>query len=328
MNYLADEKRYESMTYRRCGNSGLKLPAVSLGLWQNFGSSVPYQSSKERILRAFDLGITHFDLANNYGPLPGTAEETFGRVLSEELASYRDEMIISTKAGFDMWSGPYGDGGSRKYLIASLDASLKRMGLDYVDIFYHHRFDPETPLEETMSALADIVRSGKALYVGISNYSGEQAEKAAQLLEDMGVHLLIAQPNYSMLNRGCESDLLPVLQQRGVGSIAYCPLAQGLLTSRYLGGIPSDSRAASFGSLDQSKINEELLGRIRMLSMIAVDRGQTMAQLALSWALRRGGVTSVVIGASRTEQIEENVKAIENPDFTDEELGRIDEILK
>ncbi|MGN0556922.1 MAG: aldo/keto reductase [Acutalibacteraceae bacterium] len=328
MNYLADEKRYESMTYRRCGNSGLKLPAVSLGLWQNFGSSVPYQSSKERILRAFDLGITHFDLANNYGPLPGTAEETFGRVLSEELASYRDEMIISTKAGFDMWSGPYGDGGSRKYLIASLDASLKRMGLDYVDIFYHHRFDPETPLEETMSALADIVRSGKALYVGISNYSGEQAERAAQLLEGMGVHLLIAQPNYSMLNRSCESDLLPVLQQRGIGSIAYCPLAQGLLTSRYLGGIPSDSRAAAFGSLDQSKINEELLGKIRMLSMIAVDRGQTMAQLALSWALRRGGVTSVVIGASRTEQIEENVKAIENPDFTDEELGRIDEILK
>ena len=325
MNYKANDKRYNDMVYRRCGRSGLKLPAISLGLWQNFGSTVPYESSKERILRAFDLGITHFDLANNYGPVPGSAELTFGKVMHDELRSYRDELVISTKAGYGMWSGPYGDWGSKKYLISSLDQSLTRMGLDYVDIFYHHRFDPETPLEETVEALEQIVRSGKALYVGVSNYNGEQAARAAELLEKRGIHLLIVQPCYSMLNRAPESDLFPVLEDKGIGSIAYCPLAQGLLTSRYLNGVPSDSRAATDNTLKSKNIDDETLNKIRALSLLAVERDQSMAQLALSWALR--SVTSVIIGASKAEQIEENVGALKNLEFSDDEISRIEKIL-
>lgn len=327
MNYTANEKRYDTMKYNRCGKSGLKLPTVSLGLWQNFGSLNPFENSKKKILKAFDLGITHFDLANNYGPVPGSAELTFGKVLNDELKGYRDEIIVSTKAGYGMWKGPYGDWGSRKYLMASLDQSLERMGLDYVDIFYHHRFDPETPLEETMDALSDIVRSGKALYVGISNYNGEQAKAAIEILKSKGIHLLIAQPNYNMLNRWFEGDLLPVLENEGVGSIAYCPLAQGLLTNRYVNGIPTDSRAATSNTLNQNNIDEALLNKIRALSMMAVDRGQTMAQLALSWALCKGRLTSVLIGASKVEQIEENVKVLENLDFSEDELNKIEEIL-
>ncbi|MEE1019600.1 MAG: aldo/keto reductase [Acutalibacteraceae bacterium] len=325
MNYKANDKRYNDMVYRRCGRSGLKLPAISLGLWQNFGSTVPYESSKERILRAFDLGITHFDLANNYGPVPGSAELTFGKVMHDELRSYRDELVISTKAGYGMWSGPYGDWGSKKYLISSLDQSLSRMGLDYVDIFYHHRFDPETPLEETVEALEQIVRSGKALYVGVSNYNGEQAARAAELLEKRGIHLLIVQPCYSMLNRAPETDLFPVLEDKGIGSIAYCPLAQGLLTSRYLNGVPSDSRAAADVTLKSKNIDDETLNKIRALSLLAVERDQSMAQLALSWALR--SVTSVIIGASKAEQIEENVGALKNLEFSDDEINRIEKIL-
>lgn len=325
MNYKADEKRYSNMLYRRCGKSGLKLPAVSMGLWQKFGSTVPYESSKERVLRAFDLGITHFDLANNYGPLPGSAETTFGKIMRDELASYRDELVISTKAGYGMWSGPYGDWGSKKYLISSLDQSLKRMGLDYVDIFYHHRFDPETPLEETVEALAQIVHSGKALYVGVSNYNGKQAARAADLLKERGIHLLIAQPNYSMLNRSPEQDLFPALNEKGVGSAAYCPLAQGLLTSRYLNGVPSDSRAAADNTLKSKNIDDETLNKTRALSLLAVERDQSMAQLALAWALR--SVTTVIIGASKTEQIEENVGALKNLDFSDDEITRIEKIL-
>lgn len=327
MNYTANEKRYDTMKYNRCGKSGLKLPTVSLGLWQNFGSLNPFENSKKKILKAFDLGITHFDLANNYGPVPGSAELTFGKVLNDELKGYRDEIIVSTKAGYGMWKGPYGDWGSRKYLMASLDQSLERMGLDYVDIFYHHRFDPETPLEETMDALSDIVRSGKALYVGISNYNGEQAKAAIEILKSKGIHLLIAQPNYNMLNRWFEGDLLPVLENEGVGSIAYCPLAQGLLTNRYVNGIPTDSRAATSNTLNQNNIDEALLNKIRALSMMAVDRGQTMAQLALSWAFCKGRLTSVLIGASKVEQIEENVKVLENLDFSEDELNKIEEIL-
>lgn len=325
MNYKADDKRYNDMVYRRCGRSGLKLPAISLGLWQNFGSTVPYESSKERILRAFDLGITHFDLANNYGPVPGSAEITFGKVMHDELQNYRDELVISTKAGYGMWSGPYGDSGSKKHLISSLDQSLMRMGLDYVDIFYHHRFDPETPLEETVEALEQIVRSGKALYVGVSNYNGEQAARAEELLKERGIHLLIVQPCYSMLNRAPETDLFPVLNDKGIGSVAYCPLAQGLLTSRYLNGVPSDSRAAADNTLKLKNIDDETLNKIRALSLLAVERNQSMAQLALAWALR--SVTSVIIGASKTEQIEENVGALKNLDFSDDEIKRIEKIL-
>lgn len=327
MSYTANANRYESMKYFRCGKSGLKLPAISLGLWQNFGSTVPYETSKNMLLGAFDYGITHFDVANNYGPKKGSAEETLGKVLKNELKPYRDELIISTKAGYTMWDGPYGDWGSRKSLMASLDQSLQRLGLDYVDIFYHHRFDPETPLEETMDALADIVKQGKALYVGISNYNGEQAKRAIDILNSKGVHLLIAQPNYSMLNRSFETDLRPVLEDEGVGSIAYCPLAQGLLTSRYLNGIPADSRVVKSGTLSENRIDEATLNKIRSLSMMAVERQQTMSAFALSWALANGRLTSVIIGASRMEQIDENVKAIENLAFSDDELRKIEEIL-
>jgi L-glyceraldehyde 3-phosphate reductase len=324
--YTASDKRYDTMSYRRCGKSGLMLPAVSLGLWQNFGDKKPFENSRAMILRAFDLGITHFDLANNYGPNPGSAEETFGKVLHDDLRPYRDELLISTKAGYYMWPGPYGDHGSRKYLLSSLDQSLKRMGLEYVDIFYSHRFDPDTPLEETMSALDQAVRSGKALYAGISSYNPEQTRRAAAILRELGTPCLIHQPSYSMFDRWIEPELIDVLNDEGIGSIAFCPLAQGLLTDRYLHGIPTDSRAAiPYGSINEKQIEEQKIEKVRRLSKIAAERGQTMAQMALSWALRN--VTSVLIGASRTEQIEENVKCIEHLDFTAEELSAIAEIL-
>lgn len=328
MIYQAEENRYKTMPYRFCGKSGLKLPAISLGLWQNFGDYKPYDNSRKMLTRAFDLGITHFDLANNYGPSPGSAEETFGKIMREELKPYRDEMIISTKAGYEMWPGPYGIGGSKKYLLASLDQSLKRMGLDYVDIFYSHRFDPDTPLEETMGALAQAVRSGKALYVGISSYDAEQTRRACSLLAEMGVKCLIHQPAYSMMNRWVEPELLDTLEELGVGSIAFCPLDQGILTSRYISGIPSDSRVAlPYGSLNDRSITEEKISKVRKLSIIAAERGQTMAQMALAWVLRGGRVTSALIGASRVEQIEENVGAVQNLDFSEEQLTVIDEIL-
>lgn len=326
--YLADEKRYQNMPYRACGRSGLRLPAVSLGLWQNFGDLKPFDNSRAMLRKAFDLGITHFDLANNYGPTPGSAEETFGRVMAADFKPYRDEMVISTKAGYYMWPGPYGDGGSKKYLIASLDQSLKRMGLDYVDIFYSHRFDAGTPLEETMEALAQIVRSGKALYVGISSYNPEQTRKAYAILKDLGVRCLIHQPSYSMLDRWVEDGLLDTLEELGMGSIAFCPLHQGILTSRYVAGIPADSRVAlPFGTLSDKNVTEEKLAKVRKLSLIAAERGQTMAQLALAWVLRGGRVTSALIGASRVEQIEENAAAVRNLDFSQEELAAIEEIL-
>ena len=326
--HLANPSRYDGMQYRRCGKSGLKLPAISLGLWQNFGDERPLATSRELLLKAFDLGITHFDLANNYGPSAGSAERTFGEVLKSDLRPYRDELVISTKAGYWMWNGPYGDWGSRKYLISSLDQSLLRMGLDYVDIFYHHRPDPETPLEETMGALCDIVRQGKALYVGVSNYSPEETRKAARILREMGVHLLIHQPSYSMLNRWIEDGLQDVLDEEGMGSIAFCPLSQGILTSRYLTGIPSDSRVATpSGTLSESNIDEATLNKVRRLSLIAAERGQTMAQMALAWVLRGGRVTSALIGASRVEQLVENAGTVEKLDFTMDELAAIDEIL-
>lgn len=326
--YLADENRYQDMPYRACGNSGLRLPAISLGLWQNFGDYKPFDNSRAMLRRAFDLGVTHFDLANNYGPTPGSAEETFGRVMAADFRPYRDEMIISTKAGYTMWPGPYGDGGSKKYLLASLDQSLTRMGLDYVDIFYSHRFDANTPLEETMEALAQAVRSGKALYVGISSYNPEQTRKAFAILKDMGVRCLIHQPSYSMFDRWVEDGLLDTLGDLGMGSIAFCPLHQGILTSRYVSGIPADSRVAlPYGTLSDQNITEEKLGKVRKLCAVAAERGQTMAQLALSWVLREGGVTSALIGASRVEQIEENVAAARSLDFTGEELAAIEAIL-
>ncbi|MGI6269642.1 MAG: L-glyceraldehyde 3-phosphate reductase [Candidatus Howiella sp.] len=327
--YTADEKRYDGrMPYRFCGKSGLKLPAISLGMWQNFGDYKPFDNSRRMALRAFDLGVTHFDLANNYGPTPGSAEETFGKILRDDLKPHRDELIISTKAGYEMWPGPYGQGGSRKYLLASLDQSLQRMGLDYVDIFYSHRFDSETPLEETMGALATAVKSGKALYVGISSYDAEQTRRAYEILEGMGVRCLIHQPSYSMLNRWVEKNLLPTLEDLGMGSIAFCPLEQGILTSRYISGIPSDSRVAiPYGTLSEKNVTEERIAKVRRLSAIAAERGQTMAQLALAWILRGGHITSALIGASRVEQIEENVGAVRNLDFTKEELDAIDAIL-
>lgn len=325
--YLANQSRYDGMSYRKCGNSGLKLPAVSLGMWQNFGDLRPFDNSRKMLRAAFDLGITHFDLANNYGPTPGSAEETFGAVMEKDFRPYRDEMVISTKAGYYMWQGPYGDWGSRKYLISSLDQSLKRMNLDYVDIFYHHRPDPETPLEETMGALCDIVKQGKALYVGISNYGPEDTKKASEILKANGVHLLIHQPSYSMLNRWVEDGLLDVLSEEGVGSIAFCPLQQGILTSRYLTGVPADSRVATpTGTLSEKNIDEATLNKVRKLSLIAAERGQTMAQMALSWVLRN--TTSVLIGASRVEQIEENVGAVNNLEFTEDQLMQIEKILK
>ena len=328
MTYTANEHRYDTMKFNRVGRSGLKLPAISLGLWHNFGGINPFENGREMVRTAFDLGITHFDLANNYGPPPGSAEEMFGQVLQKDLAPYRDELVISTKAGYEMWPGPYGEWGSRKYLISSLEQSLKRMGLDYVDIFYSHRFDSDTPLEETMMALDHIVRSGKALYVGISSYDAKQTEEAAKILKSLGTPLLIHQPAYSMLNRWIEDGLQDVLEQQGVGSIAFCPLAQGLLTNKYLNGIPEQSRAKSASVfLNESNITPDLLRKVHALNQIAVARGQSLAQLALAWVLRNGKVTSALIGASRASQIEENVKALENLDFSVEELERIDTIL-
>ncbi|HEU4328361.1 MAG TPA: L-glyceraldehyde 3-phosphate reductase [Roseiflexaceae bacterium] len=328
MHYQPAGTRYEGMQYRRCGRSGLRLPAISLGLWHNFGGVDRHEDARQMIRRAFDLGITHFDLANNYGPPPGSAEETFGRVLRDDLAAYRDELVISTKAGYYMWPGPYGEWGSRKYLIASLDQSLRRMGLEYVDIFYSHRPDPDTPLEETMGALDQIVRSGKALYVGISSYSPEQTRAAVAILKRLGTPCLIHQPSYSMVNRWIEDGLLDVLQDEGVGCIPFSPLAQGLLTDRYLGGVPSDSRAAKpHGFLKRDQIAEELLGRVRRLNDLAQGRGQTLAQLALAWVLRHPQVTSALIGASRVAQIEDAVGTLANLDLSPEELESIEQIL-
>ncbi|GAB4214361.1 MAG: L-glyceraldehyde 3-phosphate reductase [Roseiflexaceae bacterium] len=328
MHYQAAETRYEGMQYRRCGRSGLRLPAISLGLWHNFGGVDRLEDARQMIRRAFDLGITHFDLANNYGPPPGSAEETFGRVLRDDLAVYRDELVISTKAGYYMWPGPYGEWGSRKYLIASLDQSLRRMGLEYVDIFYSHRPDPDTPLEETMGALDQIVRSGKALYVGISSYTPEQTREAVAILKRLGTPCLIHQPSYSMVNRWIEDGLLDVLQDEGIGCIPFSPLAQGLLTDRYLAGVPSDSRAAKpHGFLKREQIAEELLGTVRRLNDLAQARGQTLAQLALAWVLRHPQVTSALIGASRVAQIEDAVGTLNNLDLSAEELDSIEQIL-
>jgi L-glyceraldehyde 3-phosphate reductase len=324
----ADPGRYEQMEYRTCGRSGIRLPALSLGVWQNFGESRPPAEVEALVTRAFDLGITHIDLANNYGPPGGAAEVSVGRVLSGALASYRDELLLSTKAGWEMWPGPYGDGGSRKYLLASLDASLRRLGVEYVDIFYSHRFDPATPLEETMGALANAVRQGKALYVGISNYPPDQAVEAAHLLEESGTPLLISQPPYSMLNRWLERGLLDTFGRLGVGCIVYSPLAEGLLTDRYLEGIPDDSRASRpDGTLDPGHITDELRTRLRRLAGVAERRGQTLAQMALAWVLRDPRVTSALAGASSVAQLEQNVAALANVRFGDDELAAIDEAL-
>ncbi|MEV6366558.1 L-glyceraldehyde 3-phosphate reductase [Micromonospora musae] len=324
-SYLAEPDRYRGMEYRRTGRSGLKLPAVSLGLWHNFGDNRPLETQRAILRRAFDLGITHFDLANNYGPPYGSAEENFGRVLATDLRPYRDELVISTKAGYDMWPGPYGDLGSRKYLTASLDQSLKRMGLEYVDIFYSHRFDPNTPLEETMGALDAAVRAGKALYVGISSYSPARTVEAAEILRDLGTPLLIHQPSYSMLNRWIEDELLDVLEREGVGCIGFSPLAQGMLTDRYLDGVPADSRANAQTSLYPEWLTEENLGKIRALNGIAARRGQSLAQLAIAWTLRDPRMTSTVLGASSVAQLEANVAALENATFSAEELTEIEQ---
>jgi len=329
MPYDAAPLRYDDMLYRRCGRSGIKLPAISLGLWQNFGGINSLENAREIMRRAFDLGITHFDLANNYGPPPGSAEETFARIYQLDLRPYRDELILSNKAGYTMWPGPYGDWGSRKYLVASCDQSLKRMGVDYVDIFYHHRPDPETPLEETMGALDYIVRSGRALYAGISNYPHDRAAEAIRILRELGTPCLIEQPTYNMFNRWIEEHLLDTLAAEGVGCIVFSPLAQGLLTSRYLGGnIPPDSRAAGpVGFLRPSALTPDRLARIEQLNVVARARGQTLAQMALAWVLRQPGVTSALVGASKVSQIEENVAALDNLAFAEEELERIDQIL-
>jgi L-glyceraldehyde 3-phosphate reductase len=324
VTYVPADGRYERMTYRRSGRSGLQLPAVSLGLWQNFGHDRLLDTSRAIVRRAFDLGVTHFDLANNYGPPYGSAEENFGRLMHDDLRPYRDELVISTKAGYDMWPGPYGEWGSRKYLLASLDQSLRRMGLEYVDIFYSHRFDPETPLEETMGALATAVQQGKALYVGISSYSAEKTREAAQILRDLGVALLIHQPSYSMLNRWIEPELLDTLEELGVGCIGFSPLAQGMLTDKYLHGIPEGSRASRDGSLSPKLLTDEAMEKIRALDEIAQGRGQTLAQVALAWTLRDPRMTSTLVGASSVEQLESNVAAIDNLDFTDDELAEID----
>ena len=328
MEYAPSEHRYDAMKYNRCGRSGLRLPAVSLGLWHNFGGVDVFENARAMIRQAFDLGITHFDLANNYGPPPGSAEETFGRILRQDLAAYRDELVISTKAGYLMWPGPYGEWGSRKYLLASLDGSLRRMGLEYVDIFYSHRPDPETPLEETMGALAQAVRSGKALYAGISNYQPEQAGQAITILRGLGVPCLIHQPSYNMFNRSIENGLLDVLASAGVGCIVFSPLAQGMLTGRYLRGIPADSRAAKpHGFLKPGQLTEERLGKVRKLDDLARSRGQSLAQMALAWCLRHQTVTSVLVGASRPEQIQDAVGTLRNPTLSAAELEAIDEIL-
>jgi L-glyceraldehyde 3-phosphate reductase len=324
MTYLAADSRYDSMPYRRCGRSGLMLPPISLGLWHNFGDDRPIDTQRAIVRRAFDLGVTHFDLANNYGPPYGSAEINFGRLMREDLRPYRDELIVSTKAGYDMWPGPYGDHGSRKYLLASLDQSLQRMGLDYVDIFYSHRFDPDTPLQETLGALDTAVRQGKALYAGISSYSGARTEEAARILGEMGTPLLIHQPSYSLLNRWIEEDLLDVLGQEGVGCIVFSPLAQGMLTSKYLDGVPQGSRVATGGALSEDMLTDEALAHVRALNDMARDRGQTLAQMAIAWTLRDPRVTSSLIGASSVSQLEDSLGALDNLDFSDDELRTID----
>jgi L-glyceraldehyde 3-phosphate reductase len=323
-SYVPAEDRYESMTYRRCGRSGILLPAVSLGLWQNFGDDRPFETQRAIVRRAFDLGITHFDLANNYGPPYGSAETNFGRILHDDFRNHRDELLISTKAGWDMWPGPYGDLGSRKYLVASLDQSLLRLGLDYVDIFYHHHFDPDTPLEESVGALHTAVTSGKALYVGISSYSDQRTAEVVAILRQLGIPLLIHQPSYSMFNRWIEDRLLDVLDAEGVGCIAFSVLAQGLLTDRYLQGIPQGSRASRDGSLTRGMLNDENLARIRALNDIAAERGQSLAQMAIAWSLRDPRVTSVLIGASSVVQLEQNVAALEALELTSDEIATID----
>jgi L-glyceraldehyde 3-phosphate reductase len=325
MEYLPSADRYQTMPYRRCGRSGLMLPPISLGLWHNFGQDRPFETQQEICRRAFDLGVTHFDLANNYGPPYGSAEENFGRMLATDFARHRDEVVISTKAGYDMWPGPYGEGGSRKYLLASLDQSLGRMGLDYVDIFYSHRFDPDTPLEETMSALATAITQGKALYAGISSYSSARTVEAARLLADLGVPLLIHQPSYSMFNRWIEDDgLLDTLEAVGAGCIAFSPLAQGLLTDRYLDGVPADSRVATGGAMSRDMLTEDNLAHVRALAELAGERGQSLAQTALAWALRDPRMTSLVIGASSVAQLEVDLAALDNLAFSDAELDAID----
>jgi L-glyceraldehyde 3-phosphate reductase len=331
MSYLANTQRYQNMQYRRCGNSGLMLPAVSLGLWHNFGDIDVLENARNMLRLAFDSGITHFDLANNYGPPPGSAEENFGRIFKDDFKAYRDELIISTKAGWPMWDGPYGDWGSKKYLVASLDQSLKRMGLDYVDIFYHHRPDPDTPLEETMSALDLIVRQGKALYVGISSYQQEEASKAIAILKELGTPCLIHQPKYSMFDRWVEDGLLDVLEETGVGCIPFSPLAQGLLTNKYLNGIPEGSRAATHrgnGAIEEDQITDDKISKVRQLNELAVARGQDLAQMALSWILKDKRITTVLIGASRPQQITDSIKCLDNITFSEAELKRINEILK
>ena len=324
MTYIAADDRYEKMPYRRCGRSGVDLPGISLGLWQNFGDDRPIDTQRAILRRAFDLGVTHFDLANNYGPPYGSAEINFGRLMREDFRPYRDELIISTKAGYDMWPGPYGDHGSRKYLLASLDQSLGRMGLDYVDIFYSHRSDPDTPLEETMGALHTAVRSGRALYAGISSYSAERTAEASAIMKRLGTPLLIHQPSYSMLNRWIEEDLLDTLEREGIGCIAFSPLAQGVLTGKYLGGVPAGSRAAQNGSLSSDQLSEETLAHVRALAEIARRRDQTLAQMAISWVLRDKRVTSALIGASSVTQLEENLAAARKTEFSEEELAEID----
>ena len=327
-SYQPAEKRYETMRYNRCGRSGIQLPAVSLGLWHNFGGVDTLSNARAIVRSAFDAGITHFDLANNYGPPPGSAEENFGRILKEDLAPYRDELIISTKAGYDMWPGPYGDWGSRKYLVASVDQSLRRMNLEYVDIFYHHRPDPKTPLEETMGALDHIVRSGKALYAGVSNYPADLTRQASKILRSFGTPCLIHQPKYSMFERWVETGLLDVLREEGIGCIAFSPLAQGLLTDKYLHGIPSDSRASKpHGFLRPEQITQEKLAKVRRLNEIALGRGQTLAQMSLAWVLRHPEVTSVLIGASKVSQVEDAVGIVKPPPLSEEELRKIEQIL-
>ncbi|WP_417607258.1 L-glyceraldehyde 3-phosphate reductase [Primorskyibacter flagellatus] len=329
MVWTASDTRYDTMQYRRCGRSGLKLPAISLGLWHNFGDDTPHETKQAITRAAFDNGITHFDLANNYGPEPGAAESAFGEILKTDFAPYRDELIISSKAGYGMWPGPYGEWGSRKYLIASCDQSLKRMGLDYVDIFYSHRFDPDTPLEETMTALDHIVRSGRALYAGISSYNAQRTREAAAILKELGTPCLIHQPSYSMLNRWVEDDgLLDALDDLGIGSIVFSPLAQGMLTKKYLGGIPEGSRASQGKSLRENFLTDEALENVRALNAIAETRGQTLAQMALAWVLRGGRVTTALIGASKPSQVVDCVGAVGNLDFTEDELARIDQHAK